>query len=52
MVRLQEISPTIENNGIGKQPPKVINCRISRNKLITQLDDGREISITVSLLTE
>jgi hypothetical protein len=51
MVRLQEIFPaTTEIKGISK--PKIINCRISRNKLISRLEDGREISISLSLLTK
>ena len=37
---------------VGKKEAKIINCRVSRGKLITQLDDGREISMLVSLLTE
>lgn len=35
-----------------QEETKIINCRISRGKLITQLDDGREISILVDLLTK
>ena len=35
-----------------EQPAKVISCEIRKGKLITQLDDGREISILVSLLTK
>jgi len=35
-----------------KQSPRIINCRISRGKLISQLDDGREVVIAVSLLTK
>lgn len=50
MVRLQEITPTAEIKGVIKS--KIINCRISRNKLVSQLDDGREISVPVALLTK
>ncbi|CAJ0825703.1 1239_t:CDS:2 [Entrophospora sp. SA101] len=35
-----------------KQEARIINCRISKGKLTTQLDDGREISILVDLLTK
>ena len=52
MTRLQEVFSTIKVNQISKQPPKIISCRISRNKLIAQLDDGREISTPVALLTK
>ena len=54
MTRLQERSLQI-NQSVKVQPrkkPLVINCRISRGKLITQLDDGREVGISVSLLTK
>lgn len=54
MARLREIEqgrlkPTFSKE---KQEAKIINCRINKGKLITQLDDGREISMLVSLLTE
>ncbi|RHZ36088.1 hypothetical protein [endosymbiont GvMRE of Glomus versiforme] len=54
MARLREIEqerlkPTFSKE---KQEAKIINCRISRGKLITQLDDGREISIAIDLLTK
>jgi hypothetical protein len=35
-----------------EQPAKVISCQIKKEKLITQLDDGREVIIVVNLLTE
>src|ERR1043166_9343356 len=35
-----------------RQEAKISNCRVSGGKLITQLNDGREISMLVSLLTE
>jgi len=52
MTRLQEIPQQVEIKRESKQPPKIISCRISRGKLITKLDDGREVSIPVSLLTK
>ncbi|RHZ36631.1 DUF2442 domain-containing protein [endosymbiont GvMRE of Glomus versiforme] len=50
MMRLQEMPQASEIKRISK--PKIINCRVSRNKLISQLEDGREISMPVSLLTK
>lgn len=52
MVGLQEAFPITEIKGINKQQLKIVNCRISRNKLIARLNDDREVSIPVSLLTE
>ncbi|RHZ35194.1 hypothetical protein [endosymbiont GvMRE of Glomus versiforme] len=53
MARLNKIETKQE-----QLPPKerystrIINCQIKEGKLITQLDDGREVSILVSLLAE
>ena len=53
MVRLREVEKKeIEFIIPKKSPSKVIDCRISRGKLITRLDDEREISINVSALTK
>ena len=53
MVRPREIKGVSQEVIIPKKPAtKIINCRISRGKLITQLDDEREISISVSVLTK
>jgi coenzyme F420-reducing hydrogenase beta subunit len=38
-------------NILQEQPAKVINCEIKKGKLVTQLNDGKEVSILVSLLT-
>ena len=35
-----------------EQPAKVISCEVKKGKLITQLDDGREVIIAVDLLTK
>src|SRR5688500_17223814 len=35
-----------------ERPAKVISCEIKKGKLITQLDDGREVIIAVKLLTK
>ncbi|CAI2173077.1 5283_t:CDS:1 [Funneliformis geosporum] len=35
-----------------EQPAKIISCEIKKGKLITQLDDGREVIIAVNLLTK
>src|SRR4051812_738986 len=40
--------PTINQT----QPVKVVCCEVKKGKLITQLDDGREIIIAVNLLTK
>ena len=50
MVRLQEINQNIETQPI--QEPQIINCRINKGKLITKLDDGREVIIAIDLLTK
>jgi len=53
MVKLREVKEVSQEVIIPKKPAaKIINCRISRGKLITELDDEREISISVSALTK
>ena len=53
MVKLREIKEVGQEVIIPKKPAaRIINCRISRGKLITELDDEREISIAVSSLTK
>ena len=53
MVRTREIKEVGQEVIIPKSPAsKVINCRISRGKLVARLDDEREISISVSALTK
>lgn len=53
MARVREIKEVSREIIIPKKSEnKIINCRISRGKLITQLDDEREISILVSVLTK
>ena len=52
MVRLREIRQRNQPIFSQEQPAKIISCQVSKDKLITQLDDGREISILVSLLTK
>src|SRR2546421_3868946 len=54
MTRLKEIQqpnkqPLVINQ---EQSAKVISCEIKKGKLITQLDDGREVIIAVDLLTK
>src|SRR5271170_3337424 len=53
MARLKEIQqsnkPLIINQ---EQPAKIISCEIKKGKLITQLDDGREVIIAVKVLTK
>ena len=54
MTRLKEIQqpnkqPLVINQ---EQSAKVISCEIKKGKLITQLDDGREVIIAVNLLTK
>ncbi|CAI2188676.1 1512_t:CDS:2, partial [Funneliformis geosporum] len=48
-IEQERLKPTFSAE---KQEAKIINCRVSRGKLITQLNDGREISILVDLLTK
>lgn len=45
----QQNNQPLVNQG---QPAKVIKCEIKRGKLVTQLDDGREVIIAVNLLTK
>lgn len=54
MTRLREIKQERSKPVFSteKKGAKIINCRVSGVKLITQLEDGREISIPVSLLTK
>ena len=54
MVKLNEIKTKQEPllKKTKKQSDRVISCQIKEGKLITQLDDGREVGILVSLLTE
>src|SRR5436309_14913017 len=53
MTRLKEIQQTNKQPLINQeQPAKVISCEIKKEKLITQLDDGREVIIAVNLLTK
>ena len=32
--------------------PSIISCQVNQNKLIVQLDDGREIGMTIDLLNK
>jgi len=52
MVRVKEIEQKRPLIIPQQEEAKVINCRISEGKLITQLDDEREIIIAVSSLTK
>lgn len=52
MTRLKEIGQKANFPRQEKSEAKIISCQISKGKLITQLDDGREISIAVDLLTK
>src|SRR4051812_28928046 len=49
MTRLKEVQQPIINQ---EQPAKVISCEVRKGKLITRLDDGREVIIAVNLLTK
>ena len=35
-----------------RQHSLVVSCKVSEEKLITQLNDGREVSLPISLLTK
>ncbi|CAG8826284.1 23649_t:CDS:2, partial [Racocetra persica] len=52
MVRFNKIKSKQEQLPKEILPAKVISCQIKEGKLITQLEDGREVSILVSLLAE
>ena len=52
MTRLKEIQQNKQLLINQEEPAKVIGCEISKGKLITQLDDGREVIIAVNLLTK
>ena len=53
MTRLKEIQQENKQPPINQeQPAKIISCQIKKGKLITQLDDGREVIVAVDLLTK
>ena len=53
MTRLKEVQPLNKQPIINQeQPIKIISCEIKKGKLITQLDDGREVIVAVNLLTK
>ncbi|CAI2198378.1 16649_t:CDS:1, partial [Funneliformis geosporum] len=54
MARLiKEVKPQNNQPLVNQaQPTKVIKCEVKRGKLVTQLDDGREVIIAVNLLTK
>jgi hypothetical protein len=54
MTRLKEIKSEIKKPLINFEPnqAKIIGCEIKKQRLVSQLDDGREVSLAVSLLTK
>ena len=53
MVRLQEVKQAeklITPNKI--QEVKITDCQVSKDKLVVQLNDGREVSMAVSLINK
>lgn len=52
MSRLKEIDKTTKNQIIEQQPTRFISCKIIQDKLISELSDGRQVSISVDLLTK
>jgi hypothetical protein len=54
MTRLREIKEEIKPGTAQSEQnsAKVISCQIIQEKLISQLDDGREVIVPVSLLTK
>ena len=54
MARLKEIKPEVKQPLINSEQSqsRIISCEIKKGKLITQLDDGREISLAINLLTK
>lgn len=54
MARLKEIQSETKQSLINSEQnqSRIISCEVKKGKLITQLDDGREISLAINLLTK
>ena len=52
MVRIREREQLTEPKISTKTEVRIISCQLVQGKLITQLDDGREVIIDISLLTK
>lgn len=49
---IQELKNRIKHHQTPKETNKIISLEIQKEKLIAQLDDGREVIFPISLLTE
>jgi|SRR6185312_4361435 len=52
MVRIRERGQLTEPKISIKSEVRIVSCQVVKEKLITQLDDGREVIIAVDLLTK
>ncbi|KLL04988.1 MAG: hypothetical protein MRERV_7c017 [Mycoplasmataceae bacterium RV_VA103A] len=52
MVRTIEREQLTEPKVSIKSEIRIISCQVVKDKLITQLDDGREVIIAINLLTK
>jgi len=53
-MRRIELEKNKSNLGRGKyiHQARIISCQVIQNKLISQLEDGREVSISINSLTK
>lgn len=49
---IQELKNRIKHHQAPKETNKIISLEIQKEKLIAQLDDGREVIFPISLLTQ
>ena len=52
MVRIREREQLTEPKISIKSEARIVSCQVVKEKLITKLDDGREVIIAVDLLTK
>jgi len=52
MVRIREQGQLTEPKISIKSEARIVSCEVVKEKLITQLDDGREVIIAIDLLTK
>lgn len=52
MVAIREREQLSEPKISLKSEARIISCQVINEKLIVQLDDGREITIVINLLTK
>jgi hypothetical protein len=49
---IQELKNRVKHHQVPKETSKITNLEIQKEKLIAQLDDGREVIFPISLLTK